>query len=93
MASLQHDISSQHNNVPISSDIVKDFLANQSKEIELKKQVEENKKQSLKYDYELAKQSLQAQVEDLKEIRTHQKILWKWGLLFGGFLSILLVHF
>ena len=62
-------------NFPQSSNLAESILANQAREIELRKQAEENKKQSIKYNYDLAKQSLQAQLEDRREQRAHQKIL------------------
>lgn len=89
MANSQHEV----NNIPASSELVKNILANQAKEIELRKQAEENRKQSLKYNYELAKQSLQAQAEDRKEQRIHQKILWKWLMWLCVFMTIMISAF
>ncbi|MBQ7593149.1 MAG: hypothetical protein IJU48_02205 [Synergistaceae bacterium] len=81
--------SQREENVPVSLHLAESILANQAKEIELRKQAEENKKQSLKYDYDLAKQSLQVQLEDRREQRAHQKVLWKWFMWFGAFLILI----
>lgn len=80
-------------NTPASAELVKSILSNQTREIELRKQEEENKKQSLKYNYELAKQSLQAQIEDRKEQRAHQKVLWKWLMWFCVFMTFIISGF
>ena len=89
--------NSQGENHALSStssiELVKSIVDNQKKETELKRQIEENRKQSLKYNFDLAKQSLQVQVEDRREQRAHQKILGKWLMWFGGFIASLIVIF
>lgn len=81
------------NNVPISSEIVQAFLNNQAKELELKKQAEENSRQMIKYNYELAKQSLQLQSVDMKEEREHEKVMSKRLMIFFSILAFLIFVF
>ena len=76
-------------NFPQSSNLAESILANQAREIELRKQAEENKKQSIKYNYDLAKQSIQAQLEDRREQRAHQKVLWNWIMWFCFFITLI----
>ncbi len=88
MPASQRDV-----NIPASSHLVESILTNQAREIELRKQAEDNKKQNLKYNYDLAKQSLQVQLEDRREQRAHQKVLWKWFMWFGAFLILIVSGF
>ncbi|MBR0204422.1 MAG: hypothetical protein IJQ56_08665 [Synergistaceae bacterium] len=77
--------------IPVSAELAKTIIENQTKEIELKKQEEDTKKQALKYNYDIARQSLQLQKEDRKEQREHQKIFWDRLMLFGGFIAVVLL--
>lgn len=77
--------------IPVSAELAKTIIENQTKEIELKKQEEDTKRQALKYNYDIAKQSLQLQKEDRKEQREHQKVFWKWLLIFSGVTAVMLL--
>ena len=77
--------------IPVSAELAKTIIENQTKEIELKKQEEDTKRQLLKYNYDIARQSLQLQKEDRNEQREHQKKLLKWLMIFGGFIALVLL--
>lgn len=90
MANISHN---ENSNAKSQSMLVEKFLENQTKELEVRQQIEENRKQSAKYNFELAKQSLQAQIADRKEEREQNKTVWKWFIIFLGFSVSIIVIF
>lgn len=89
--SHEHDKDSQK--TLVRSDLISKFLDTQIKEFEIKQQGEENKKQIAKYNFELAKQSLNAQENDRKEEREYKKNCFKWGIIAGSVISICVLLF
>ena len=90
-ASTYENKAPEKSRLPVG--LIERFLENQGKELDLKKQEDENKRQFAKYNYELAKLSIQAQSENLKNEKQHREALWKSCMLFGAFVFIAFVAF
>ena len=73
---------------PLPLEVITHFLENQTRELDLRKQEDETKRQLIKSNTELAKASMQAQKENLKNAREHREALWARWLLFGGFVVV-----
>lgn len=84
------DSHNEKSSTPAMPEVVKNFLANMKLETEVRKQAEDNRKQTIKYNYELAKQSLNAQAEDRRENREHQKVLLRWLMQFSAFVIVVI---
>ena len=73
------------------ADLIRSFMDNQSKELELRSEELVLKKQEDSNAYEYAKTSLDRKIEDRKNHREHQKSLRKMTLLFSGGVVFLLI--
>jgi len=73
------------------ADLIRSFMDNQSKELELRSEELVLKKQEDSNAYEYAKTSLDRKIEDRKDQRNHQKSLRKMTLVFSGGVVFLLI--
>ena len=71
-------------------DLIKLFLENQKKELELRTQELEISKQEELHNYEVTKLSIKAQTDTLESDRKHRRQLWSMWLKYGSSLSVVL---
>lgn len=69
-------------------DLIKLFLENQKKELELRAQELEITKQEELHNYDVTKLSLKAQTDSLENERKHRRQLWSMWVKYGAFLSV-----
>ena len=85
--------SSPENQEGISSSLFKEFLDNQSKELELKSNELNLKKQEDEHSFQFAQQALSAQIEDRKEQRGFHLKTRKLVYIFATIVSVLFIAF
>jgi len=68
--------------------LIKLFLENQKKELELRTQELEIAKQEELHSYDVSKLSLRAQTDSLESERKHSRQLWSMWLKYGSFFSV-----
>ena len=83
----------QNNQNPLSPELVGKLLAVQEKDLTLKAQDMELKKQADSNNFEFAKASLTANVKDREEQRKHFESIMRYILYFSGFVILALAIF
>ena len=71
-------------------DLLRLFLENQGKELELRAQELEIAKQEELHNYDVTKLSVRAQSDSLEKDRKYRGSLWRDVMKFGAFLSVVL---
>ena len=81
-------IEREDNDKGLPVDLIKLFLENQKKELELRTRELEIAKQEELHSYDVTKLSIKAQTDSLESERKHQRQLWSmWGK-YGSLLSV-----
>ena len=81
-------IEQENNDKKLPVDLIKLFLKNQKKELELRTRELEIAKQEELHSYDVTKLSIKAQTDSLESERKHHRQLWSmWGK-YGSLLSV-----
>jgi len=81
-------IEREDNDKGLPVDLIKLFLENQKKELELRTRELEIAKQEELHSYDVTKLSIKAQTDSLESEREHHRQLWSMWVKYGSLLSV-----
>lgn len=81
-------IEREDNDKGLPVDLIKLFLENQKKELELRTRELEIAKQEELHSYDVTKLSIKAQTDSLESERKHHRQLWSMWVKYGSLLSV-----